>query len=167
MSNKYENGKIYKIYSKKDEEMVYLGSTCRYLLQTRLDCHIEDYKNGGKRTTCHDIFTKHGTEDLVIELVEDWPSETKEKLLKREAYHIRKMKCINKNIHLRTKKEYNEDNREQINAKQKEYDQKNKELIKQKLNVTVVCECGCSMKKKNLSAHKKTKKHIEALQPKQ
>jgi hypothetical protein len=136
MSNKYENGKIYKIYSKKDEEIVYLGSTCRYLLQTRLDCHIEDYKNGGKRTTCHDIFKKHGTEDLVIELVERCNVETKEELLKREAHHIRNTKCINKNIPLRSKKEYNRDNREIINAKQKEYDQNNKELIKQKLNVT-------------------------------
>ena len=60
--------------------------------------------------TSFDLF-KFGENDVRIELIETFSCNTKEDLLKREGYHIRNNKCINRHIMGRTDKEYYEDNK--------------------------------------------------------
>ena len=61
-------------------------------------------------------------------------------------------------------KEYQEANREQINAKQREYYEANKETINAKQTEKINCECGASVSRVNISAHRKTKKHIKLME---
>ena len=68
-------------------------------------------------------------------------------------------------------KEYYQTNKEQINEKTKEYYHTNKEQISQKRKEhyqnnkeKITCECGINITRSNLSAHKKTKKHIKLME---
>jgi hypothetical protein len=122
----YQNGKIYSIRSYQTE-LIYIGSTTQSLSK-RLGKHISDYKNGvisSKELLKYD--------DYYIELIELFPCNSREELLKQEGIHIRKNIniCVNCCIAGRTKKEYNIDNKERINEKEKQYRENNKEHIKE------------------------------------
>ena len=67
-----------------------------------------------------------------IALMENYPCEDKAQLELRESYWQRQIKCVNKNIAGRTIKEWYQDNKDEINAKQKEYHQKNKDKLNAK-----------------------------------
>ena len=113
MNNKYQNGKIYLIYS-KDYPLIYYGSTCK-TLDERMGVHENNYKcfMGGKHNyvTSFEIITL-GNYDIL--LVEDFPCNSRAELDKREVKYIKNnyCLCVNKNIPGRTIKEWNEDNRE-------------------------------------------------------
>jgi hypothetical protein len=101
----------------------------------------------------------------------------------RERYYIELNKdiCVNKNIPTRTKKEYDEDNKEKIKEyyqqnkeKKAEYYQQNKEKKieqnKEYRNVNkekraehakqkITCECGSIITIHHKSSHERTKKH--------
>jgi len=130
----YQNGKIYKIYSYENDD-VYYGSTCETLSQrmARHRGHLKEYKNGkGSNITSFKIIELTTSK---IELVEEFPCNSKEELLQREGYYIRNNNCVNKVIAGRTREEYTkqycEKNKEQIKEKKKEYRQQNKEHIKE------------------------------------
>jgi hypothetical protein len=55
--------------------------------------------------------------------------------------------------------EYHNENKQHYNEYHKEYYQNNKE----KINEKVICECGSEIRKRNLSEHLKTAKHIHLL----
>jgi len=57
-------------------------------------------------------------------------------------------------------KDYREKNKEQISESMKEYRQANRELISEKAKETIECECGCIIRKGDLTRHKKSKKHL-------
>ena len=78
------------------------------------------------------IFDKYGLENCKITLLEDVSCSSKNELLAREAHYIRTMKCVNKKIPNRSRKEYKTDNKEIIRIKDKEYKGKNKGTILQK-----------------------------------
>ena len=59
--------------------------------------------------------------DAYIELIEDFPCNSKKELNRREGQHIRNNDCVNKNIAGRTKKEWNLDNKDETNRKRREY----------------------------------------------
>ena len=78
----------------------------------------------------------------------------------------------------RGKKAYNDKNKEILNEKSKVYYERNKESVKVKTAIyrlanqeaiserkkkQVVCECGCSIRKEDLSRHKKTNKHLQLM----
>ena len=77
----YSNGKIYKIYSTKNPNMIYIGSTTQTLKQ-RLSQHITE-------DCCEIIFDKYGVETCVIELLQDYPCNTKQELERLECYWIK------------------------------------------------------------------------------
>jgi len=56
-------------------------------------------------------------------------------------------------------KNYYEKNKDTIKEQNKENYEKNKEQIKEKNKIKIECECGCLVRKGNLSRHLKTKKH--------
>ncbi len=169
----YSKGKIYKIYSISNEELVYYGSTIK-TLSARLANHVYDYK---KNSSCvSKIVLDAG--DYKIELIENYPCANKQQLDRREGEYAKNNVCVNENIAGRTLKEYNEDNKdkisekhkeyykknkERIDEKQKKYRENNKELIEEKKKLKVTCECGCITDKNNLARHKKSNKHLELM----
>jgi hypothetical protein len=130
----YSNGKVYKIEPLNGEEgEIYIGSTTKELLSQRMTKHRGQYNewlNGKKaKTTSFDLFEKYGIENCKIILLELVNAKSKDELISREAFFIRSLKCVNKNIPDRTKKEYREDNKDKL--KEKEYRENNKDKIKE------------------------------------
>lgn len=136
---RYQRGQIYSIRSKQTE-MVYYGSTISPLCK-RFHNHNKDMEYG-KYYSSHEIL-KFG--DAYIELVENYPCNSKKELDRREGQIQRENKqhCINLRIAGRTQKEYNEANkhvrseyrkanRDAILAHKKEYREANRDAINAK-----------------------------------
>ena len=189
----YQKGKIYRLYSVSNEELVYYGSTIE-TLSRRLSAHIRDYKNNSGCTSKKVI----DAQDYKIELIENYPCANKQQLERREGCFIKNNVCVNEIIAGRTRKEYYEDNKEKIkecnkeqrkkyyennkehikeqkkkyheNNKEKrleqlkQYCKNNKEKIKEKAKEKVTCECGCVVRKSDLARHKKSNKHLKLMQ---
>jgi len=114
MPNNYSRGKIYKIVCRKTG-LQYFGSTTEPTLARRLTfhvCHLKSWKKGKINFMTSFIILEEN--DYYIELVELVTCSSKDELLVRERFHIQNNECVNKVIPLRTKKEYNEDNKEKI-----------------------------------------------------
>ena len=124
----YSLGKIYMVYPKvedADEGDVYYGSTTNTLAR-RMSEH--------RRKECSSkiLFDKYGVENCFIELVENYPCETKDELNKKEGEYIRNHKCVNKAIPGRTRKEYYIDNSDKVKEYKKQYYIENIDNIKEK-----------------------------------
>ena len=137
----YSLGKIYMVYPKvedPDDGDVYYGSTTNTLAR-RMALHRS-------QSCCKILFDKYGVKNCFIELVQEYPCESKDELNKKEGEYIRANKCINKRIAGRTQKEYDIDNkdkkseyqkqhyvenRDKISEQQKQYNMDNRDKIKQ------------------------------------
>ena len=104
------------------EAATHVGCTTE-LFSRRMSKHKYDSIN--KPTICFCQYINDWN-DWCIELYENYPSEIKEQLNKREVEIIREIGTVNKYIAGRTLKEYYEDNKE----KRKEYRETNKDKIK-------------------------------------
>jgi hypothetical protein len=82
MSN-YKNGKIYKIIS-KNTDMIYIGSTTKVKLTTRLSEHRHSFNHNGSMSS-RNMFL---WDDAEIKLIENYPCESKIELRKREQYYL-------------------------------------------------------------------------------
>jgi hypothetical protein len=135
----YSNGKIYKIEALNApiDEKVYVGSTTKQYLCQRMDTHRADYKRWieGKFKGCvrsYELFDKYGVDNCVIVLIESVNANSKDELHAREKHYIQTLNSINKNIPLRTRKEYREDNNDKIKERMKVYREENKLIIHEK-----------------------------------
>jgi len=135
----YSNGKIYKIEALNApiDERIYVGSTTKQYLSQRMDTHRTDYKRWkeGKFKGCvrsYELFDKYGIENCVIVLIELVNANSKDELYAREKHYIQTLNSINKNIPLRTRKEYREDNYDKIKERTKIYREENKLIIHEK-----------------------------------
>lgn len=173
----YKNGKIYTIRSFQTDE-IYIGS-CATTLVKRLSGHKKNYngwKNGNFSYVTSFEILKY--DDYYIELLENFPCNSKDELKQREGYYQRNMDCVNKYIAGRTQKEWCEDNKEKIRKRNKKYEtdnkdkikerkqnyyENNKDEIKQKRKEKKNCDCGEIITKESFSRHKKGKKHQEYL----
>ena len=126
----YQNGKIYCIRNYKNDE-IYVGSTCQSLSQ-RMSQHRADMKTKRcQRTKIYETMADIGFEHFYIELLEDYPCENKNQLLRREGEYIRDLKAsLNSLIAGRTQKEYNQENKERIAKRDRQYYLLNCESIK-------------------------------------
>eukprot|EP00438_Fugacium_kawagutii_P014876 Skav225065 [mRNA] locus=scaffold2293:78966:79457:+ [translate_table: standard] len=160
--NRYENGKIYKVvdigYNK-----CYIGSTCESLSK-RMQRHRDNYskyRKGtlNKRVSVIDIFEEYGTENCKIELIENYPCENREELLKREGHFVKNTVCVNKVLPHRT---YDE-----LKANARAYYYENKERILEKHLEKVECPlCNRLFSAYYIPIHKGTRncvKQMEAL----
>ena len=131
MARDYQKGKIYMIWS-GDER--YYGSTTD-TLSKRMVGHRGSYKANPGKTTAHKLFDTYGVENCKIELVEEFPCNSKDELLAREGVYIRENNCVNKVIPGRTKAEYyakwEQDNKEYLNEYRAKYRQDHKDHIKE------------------------------------
>jgi hypothetical protein len=173
----YSKGKVYTLRSYQTDE-IYIGSSIN-TLPKRLGEHKKKYNMWNNGTypyvTSFEILKY---DDYYIELLEDYPCNSKAELEKREGELIRSMNCVNKLIIGRTQKEYREDNKDIIREQRKEYRENNKEKLKEvdkqkyiknkekileKNKEKITCECGCIITKVYLPTHIKSKKHQEYL----
>ncbi len=90
----YNNGKIYKLTS-QNTDMIYIGSTVQ-ILRKRYIKHKNYIKNNINNLSSANMFI---WDDCEIELIENYPCNSKNELLKREQYYIDLYKdyCININ----------------------------------------------------------------------
>ena len=137
--NRYENGKIYRITDNAYTKF-YSGSACERLSQ-RMTRHRGKYttylKGGCTKTTSFELFNEFGIGNCKIEVVEIYPSSSKEELRSRDGYYIKNRPCINKVVAGRkeTSKEYYERNKPARLAQRREYKnftKKKKRNIKKK-----------------------------------
>ena len=144
-------GKIYKLYN---EYGTYYGSTTSTLKErfNKHKCDTKKRRNGSSK-----ILFKNGCIPN-IELLEEIKFNDIQELRDREAYYIKNLECVNKNIPNRTNKEYRQDNKELLKQKKKEYDQCNKEkLAKQMKEYYEVNKEIIKEKKKEYYANNKEK----------
>ena len=181
--NRYENGKIYKIvdvgYTK-----CYIGSTCEKL-HKRFTRHKIDYRFFIKNNKTTDftrsflLFDEFGVENCKIELIENYPCNSKEELSAREGHHQKENDCVNKYIAGRSVKQFHEDNKEYLkeywSKKHKEYHEKNPDKINETArksyhknkefgNRLFQCDCGSTCYYRGRHEHFKTNKHQQYLQ---
>tara|TARA_R110000803_G_scaffold27929_2_gene64912 strand:+ start:160 stop:609 length:450 start_codon:yes stop_codon:yes gene_type:complete len=140
----YQLGKIYKL---TNGTLNYYGSTIRPL-KIRLNSH--------KMLEHSSKVLFEGDNTVSIELLENYPCDTKQKLLERERWYIENNECVNNNIPGRTDKEWRDANKEY----QKEYVIKNKEKIKERKSSKILCVCGNYYTYSCKGKHMKTKKHL-------
>ena len=168
MDKRYENGKIYTIRCRYDDNLIYVGSTVENYLSNRMSkhryltsCNLSKYVNGD-------------WDNWYIELYENYPCDNREQLSKREGEIIRQIGTLNKRIEGRTKKEYQQYNREKIKEQRKQnyednrdkqleqmkkYREDNREKLSEYRKKQITCErCDSIVKKTNITRHQKTKK---------
>jgi hypothetical protein len=187
--NKYKFGKIYRIISPSTDK-IYIGSTTMPLCR-RLQYHKTHYKrylNGECNYVSSFEIVKY--DDYKIELICDYPCNSRTELERKEGDIQREQTCINKRIAGRTYKEYydenneellkyqkkyRDNNRDEIKEQRKKYREKNKdEIIKykkiyyennkdeinKKKGMKITCDCGSVFRKSDKAKHNKSKKHI-------
>ena len=127
--SRYKKGKVYSIRSHNCPEY-YVGSTCLSLAD-RLRSHCDGYKiylknNTSRFTKSYDILEKG---DYYIELLEEYPCNSKAELERREGHYIREAKELAVNVRIagRTRKEFSVDNGEKIAAYSRAYRAENPE----------------------------------------
>ena len=133
-----QNGKIYLLSG--IDNYYYVGSTVKDL-NYRLTKHKGDSKI--KDTYVYKHFNKLGWDNVKIDLLEQYPCNSKEELLIKENEYINSVKgdnnCLNLNNSYMTeedkiewKRQYRQDNKEQIKEYNKNYVVNHKEIVLQK-----------------------------------
>ena len=170
--SRYENGKIYKIVS-VDYSKCYIGSTTESL-KKRFERHRGKYKDYLKgeadNTRAYWLFDEFGVENCKIELIENYPCNSREELERKEGEYIRNTDCMNKIIAGRTRQErYKDENdyicfqkkiyRELHPEKRQEEGRRRYEKIKDRLFETRLCGCGKYFTVHHIRRHEKSQYH--------
>jgi hypothetical protein len=170
----YQNGKNYKIED-LGGEMCYIGSTTKDYLSKRMVAHRASYKRwqdgkGVAHYTVFDIFEKHDINNCRIVLVELCPCDSKDELLKREAYHINMSQCVNKVRPVVTKEQLLDDrkqfrikNGERLSEIGRQYYADNKAYILEYMATKLTCACGSVIRQGDNGRHKKSIKHLKLI----
>lgn len=159
----YKTGKIYCIRSHQTDK-IYIGSTTQSLSK-RMYSHKSN--NGTKYGSKADLIIKYN--DCYIELIKDYPCDTRQQLLAEEGNIIRSTpNCVNKCMLFVCKKDYNKHYRnlyrDELNKKCKEYHKENKKRIQKYQKEYIVCECGFKVQRASMARHKRTKRHKKLIQ---
>ena len=162
----FKLAKIYKIIplNPDHESDVYIGSTCKSRLSQRMSKHKCDYNRwkDGKHgnMSSFKLFEKYSVENCNIFLIEEFHCETIDQLRQKEAYYIKNIPCVNKNIPGRTVKEslkqYYKNNKDYF----EQYYENNIDHIKEYSKTKFNCICGGYHTRNHKSHHVKTLKHI-------
>ena len=120
----YADGKIYCIRDRSnDDKIVYVGSTTQTLANRM--CQHRRSQTDLPTMKLYALFASVGVEHFHIELIADFPCERKEQLLKEEGRHIRlhnlTIEGCNTCIAGRSKKDWAEENKNTVDAYQKQY----------------------------------------------
>ena len=126
----YMNGKIYQILNSVNNG-IYVGSTCQ-LLSKRFYEHKSRSDSLFRKNKLSELMRTIGKNNCYIELIENYPCNTKEELFAREGHYIRERATLNQQIAGRTRKERREVNAEHIKEQKRIYDEGRKEIVKEK-----------------------------------
>ena len=182
MSQDYKKAKIYKITNDYNDE-IYVGSTCDTLVK-RFNRHKKSSKEEAKKKSpFYTLVNEIGFDRFRIQLICNYPCEDKYQLRQKEGEYIREFGTLNKNIAGRDKKTWEMDNKEhrdvlhkqyvnvnndKIKEYQKqyalEYKENNRDKILEKLKLKTKCECGCTIRKYDISIHRNSKKHANLME---
>ncbi|MDR3597891.1 hypothetical protein [Clostridium sp.] len=137
MNNKFQNGKIYAIRSPSSDKY-YIGSTTQ-LLCNRLAGHRQKhrmYVSNPNSSSYYSSYEILNFNDGYIELLENYPCNSREELQRKEGELIIKYKndIVNKTIAGRNVKDWIKEHKEEIAEKHKQYyiNHKNELLLKNK-----------------------------------
>ena len=152
--NRYQNSKIYKIYSDLGDK-VYIGCTTKQYLSQRMAKHKYDYTYYKKKREdtgfafvySYLLFDEYGVDNCKIELLEAYPCNSIDEIRQREAHYIKTIPNIN-NYHNWTPdrieekkqkekeqaKELYSKNKIELNKKSIEYYKNNRDIITEKRN---------------------------------
>lgn len=86
-------------------------------------------------------------------------AEQKEEEETKNGYYYK-----NRDRKLEYQKKYNKEQGDKIKNYNKDYYQKRRQEILEKAKTKIICECGCEVQLFNMNSHKKTKKHLRALE---
>ena len=184
----YKNARVYQILNTVDNN-VYVGSTCQ-ALSKRMAKHRGDLlTKANQKRPLYQKMKEIGVEHFYIELLEEYPCENKEQLLKKEGFYIRQIGTLNGCIVGRTPKEYKEEHKDKIIEFQKQYYKENKDKLKEHrkqyteenkdkitefhkryreenkeriegaMSIKIMCACGSVHRIGAKSQHLRTKKH--------
>ena len=151
-------GIIYIIKCKDPKiEQCYIGSTTNLKRRKREHKKALNDKTKNKNKLYTFIKKNKGFDNFFFEILQDEIEfNNKNELRIIERFHIEDISIkltLNTEIPSRTVKEYRKEY-------SKIYRQKNKDIINNKKNIKIICECGTIASKSNISQHKKSKKHI-------
>ena len=101
--NRYQQSKIYKIYSDLGDK-VYIGCTTKQYLSQRMAKHKYDYTYFKKKREdsgfafvySYLLFDEYGVDNCKIELIETFPCNSIDEIRQREAHYIKTIPNINK-----------------------------------------------------------------------
>lgn len=144
--NKYNNGKIYKIYN--EDNLTYYGSTINKYISRRVGEHRSAKRLNPEKNVSSGLLGDD--KKWKYELVELVPCNSKKELLEREMYYIKNFPCVNIKLPINSKKQYCIDHKEE----KSEYDKKR---FLKKTN----CECGGVYRPNSKKRHEGSKKHIK------
>ncbi len=126
----YKKGKIYTIRCFNDTSLVYVGSTTQTLSQRWTDhkknCSVEKYQN----VCLYKKMNELGKDNFYIELYDEYPSEDKNQLEKKEGEIARQIGTLNQRIAGRNHEEYLKEEKEKVKQSQQKYRNKNQEEFK-------------------------------------
>jgi hypothetical protein len=135
--NRYQNSKIYKIYSDLGDK-VYIGCTTKQYLSQRMAKHKYDFTYYKKKREdtgfafvySYLLFDEYGVDNCKIELLETYPCNSIDEIRKREAHYIKTIPNIN-NYHNWTPERI-EDKKQKEKKQAKELYDKNKTKLMEK-----------------------------------
>lgn len=192
--NKYSNGKIYKLVNDVDAKE-YIGHTCLQLCK-RLHKHKRDAKIQLERAVYKHLNEIGFDKVKIILVENYPCKSIEELKARERYWIDELKPCLNTNLPLRTDKDFREENKEYYAQYNKEYREKNKDKLAQqakeyrKNNIqnikqyqkqyreahqdelkakgkqTIKCECGCEIRKGDLTRHKRSEKHQEWIEDK-
>jgi hypothetical protein len=99
----YHFAKIYAITCLQTN-LKYIGSTTKEYVMHRINQHVNAYASylNGKADYCSS-FEVISKGHFDVEILEEFPCDSKQELKEREKHHIKNNICVNKNIPSRTK----------------------------------------------------------------
>jgi hypothetical protein len=176
----YSKSKIYTIRHKTDTSLIYVGSTTQKLYR-RYSHHRKLFrKDISPLNKLYNAMKETNIDDWYIQLHEDYPCNSKEELLQKEAEVIREISTLNYQIPLQTTnewlikdrknnpekyrekdKKWREQNPDKKAENDKEYRETHKEEIKDRKSKQFTCECGRTLRYDDKSRHNKSKIHQE------
>ena len=172
--NKYDNGKVYKLYNKINNKF-YIGST-NDTLERRKGKYNSDAIRKPTSKLSQEILSigwndEKGRCNWIIELIESCPCKSKCELEKREGYWQREFfkshpdDILNSRLEgnedgepqIRASKKYRETHVEKIKVEQVAYRNENKEILNERKREIIECDiCESKVCRNSMSDHKKS-----------
>jgi hypothetical protein len=176
----YSNTIIYKLVCNNPTITdIYVGHTTDFI--RRKQCHKYSCNNENHKSYNFYVYqyirNNGGWDNWSMIEIEKYSCEDRQQAEARERHWLETLRAtLNMVVPTRTKNEYREANKQQINEYHREYYEANREIINEKLREhyqknkdrinekkkeKITCECGVKVPRRHLSEHRKTKKHLK------